>query len=274
VVGDPSINGGTSGNAGAGNVIVAAPTSTLSINRSDTFDFTGTLSGPGALAQIGAGTTRLTAAGSSIGTVEIDAGTLQVDGDLTAPAVTMNGSSTLTVNGTVGATGGGAATLTGGSGASTLNVNAGATFRANGDLGDGDDTVNIAGTLATGAASLDLGAGDDVVILNDGASITGLGLDAGSAATADLLVLSHVDPLAFDGGLTAGFERLAKQGAGTATMTGTQTFTLGATIEDGTLAVDAGAVLVTAAVDLHDDATLDVAGTLEAAGGAPATITG
>src|SRR5690606_14321616 len=45
-------------------------------------------------------------------------------------------------------------------------------------------------------------------------------------------------------------------------------------IEDGTLGVDAGAVLVTAAVDLHDDTTLDVAGTLEAAGGAPAAITG
>src|SRR5690606_5992394 len=60
-------NGGTTGNAGAGNVIVDAPGSTLSFNRSDTFDFTGTLSGPGTVAQIGSGTTRLTATDNDIG---------------------------------------------------------------------------------------------------------------------------------------------------------------------------------------------------------------
>ena len=55
-------NGGTTGNAGAGNVIVDSPTSTLSLNRSDTFTFSGTLSGPGTLAQIGTGTSVLTSA--------------------------------------------------------------------------------------------------------------------------------------------------------------------------------------------------------------------
>lgn len=73
-------NGGTTGNAGAGNVIVDSPTSTLSLNRSDTFTFNGTLSGPGTLAQIGAGTSVLTAANNSIGATTISAGTLQVDG--------------------------------------------------------------------------------------------------------------------------------------------------------------------------------------------------
>ncbi|RUY74994.1 autotransporter-associated beta strand repeat-containing protein, partial [Mesorhizobium sp. M7A.F.Ca.CA.001.10.2.1] len=53
-------NGGTTGNAGAGNVIVNAATSTLSFNRSDTFNFTGLLSGPGTIAQIGTGATVLT----------------------------------------------------------------------------------------------------------------------------------------------------------------------------------------------------------------------
>ena len=73
-------NGGTTGNAGAGNVIVDSATSTLSINRSDAFNFNGTLSGPGALAQIGTGTTRLTSASNSIGATTISAGTLEVDG--------------------------------------------------------------------------------------------------------------------------------------------------------------------------------------------------
>jgi hypothetical protein len=48
-----------------------------------TFNFSGTLSGPGTLAQIGAtGTTVLTSLTNSIGAARIDAGTLQVDGGL------------------------------------------------------------------------------------------------------------------------------------------------------------------------------------------------
>jgi fibronectin-binding autotransporter adhesin len=89
-------NGGTTGNAGAGNVIVFASTSTLSFNRSNTFNFTGTLSGPGTIAQIGTGTTVLTSASNSIGSTTVSAGTLQVNGGLTSGAVTV-GAGTLQV---------------------------------------------------------------------------------------------------------------------------------------------------------------------------------
>src|SRR5262249_52856499 len=94
-------NGGTTGNARVGNVIVDSPTSTLSLNRSDTFTFSGTLSGPGTLAQVGSGTSVLTSANNQIGATTIDGGTLQVNGGLATPTVGMTGASSLTVNGTL-----------------------------------------------------------------------------------------------------------------------------------------------------------------------------
>ena len=183
-------NGGTTGNVGSGNVIVDSATSTLSINRSDAFDFNGTLSGPGALAQIGAGTTRLTSATNSIGATRISAGTLEIDGGLTTSAVAMTGTSTLNVDGTVQAAGGAAAALTGDAGNSTVYVSSGATLRADGTLGDGSDVLNVTGTLDTGAGVLSLGAGDDTLIVND-AVVTGAGIDAGAANSADTLQVNN-----------------------------------------------------------------------------------
>src|SRR5690606_9995223 len=96
-------------------------------------------------------------------------------------------------------------------GASTINVNSGGTLRAIGDLGGGSDSVNLVGTLDTGVGVLSLGAGDDSFTLKDGAVITGSGIDAGSAATSDVLILDNAAALSFNGGTTAGFESLVKQ---------------------------------------------------------------
>lgn len=256
-------NGGTTGNAGAGNVIVDAPGSTLSFNRSDTFDFNGSLSGPGTVAQIGSGTTRLTATDNDIGATVVDAGTLEIDGSLTSDTIAMNGTGTLNVNGIVQGDGAGVATFTGDAGASTIDVNGGGTLRAIGDLDGGSDSVNLAGTLDTGAGVLSLGAGDDSFTLKDGAVITGGGIDAGSAATADVLILDNAAAFTFNGGTTAGFESLVKQNSGVATMTGTQTFTTGTTVSAGTLDVDG--TLLTGAVAVIDGSTLNVDGTVQAA---------
>lgn len=267
-------NGGTTGNAGAGNVIVDSATSTLSINRGDAFDFNGTLSGPGSLAQIGTGTTHLTAADNSIGATTVSGGTLQVDagGGLTTTTVAMNGTSTLNVDGTVQGATGVAATFTGDGGASTINVNTGGTLLASGDLGDGSDMVNVTGTLDSGTTALSLGDGDDTFILNDGAVINGAGIDAGSAATADTLQLNNAADRVFDGAGFSGFEQLVKQNTGMLTMTGTQSFSAGTEVTDGTLDVDG--TLDTAAIVLADGTTLNVDGTVQAAGGSPAAITG
>jgi fibronectin-binding autotransporter adhesin len=256
-------NGGTSGNAGAGNVIVDSAASTLSVNRSDTFDFNGTLSGPGRLAQVGAGTTRLTSTSNSIGSTTVSAGTLEVDGTLSSAAFAMNGTSTLNVDGTVQGANGAASTFTGDAGASTINVRSGGTLVANGDLGDGSDTLNVTGTLSTGAGALNLGAGNDTLTLNDGAVINGVGANAGTATTGDLLVLNNAAALTFNGGTTLGFETLLKQNSGVATMTGTQTFAAGTTINAGTLDVDG--TLQTGAVAVNNSTTLNVDGTVQAA---------
>jgi fibronectin-binding autotransporter adhesin len=265
-------NGGTTGNTGAGNVIVDSATSTLSINRSDAFDFNGTLSGPGALAQIGTGTTRLTSASNSIGATTVSAGTLEVDGSLSSATIAMNGASTLNVDGTVQGAGGTPATFTGDAGSSTVNVRTGGTLLAGGNLGGGSDTLNVTGTLNTGASALSLGAGDDTFTLNDGAAIAGGGVDAGTATSADTLQVNNAASLSFSGTNVSGFERLIKQNTGVLTMTGTQSFSAGTQVTAGTLDVDG--TLDTSSVALADGTTLNVDGTLQSAGGTPAAITG
>ncbi|WP_246681601.1 autotransporter-associated beta strand repeat-containing protein [Mesorhizobium sp. B2-4-3] len=238
-------NGGTSGNAGTGNVVVVNSTSTLSFNRSDSFSFTGTLSGLGNIAQIGTGTTILTSATNTIGgNTRIDAGTLQVNGGLTTATVAMNGAGTLTVNGTVGAAAGTTSTFTGDAGASTINVNAGGTLRANGDLGAGNDTVNISGTLATGATALNLGAGNDTLVLNDTAVFSSGSVDAGTggeSGVGDTLRVNNVANRTLDATSVAGFESLDKQGSGTLVLTGNHSYSAGTTIEAGVLQVGFGA---------------------------------
>ncbi|WP_246677279.1 MULTISPECIES: autotransporter-associated beta strand repeat-containing protein [unclassified Mesorhizobium] len=259
-------NGGTSGNAGTGNVVVVNSTSTLSFNRSDTFNFAGNLSGAGNIAQIGAGTTRLTSAiDSSIGgTTQVDAGmlelatnltssggttvnagTLQVDAGkvLTTPTLAMDGGSTLNVNGTVQAVGATPVAITGDAGASTINIANGGTLRGNGDLGGGSDTVNLTGTLNTGAGALNLGAGNDTLTLNDGAVLTGTvnaGTGGETGAGDTLRVINTVNRTVQGAGIS-GFESLDKQGTGTLTLVGDHSYSAGTTIQGGTLQVGSGA---------------------------------
>lgn len=268
VIGD----GGTTGNAGAGNVIVDSATSTLSINRGDTFDFSGTLSGPGTLAQIGTGTTRLTSVGNSIGATTVSAGTLEVDGALVTSSIGMSGTSTLNVDGTVQGDTGGAAAFTGDGGASTINVNTGGTLRANGSLGGGNDVLNLAGALDTGSAALSLGDGDDTFTFSDGATISGAGIDAGASVNGDTLQVNRSTNITLDGSNITGFDRLVKQNVAVLTVTGNQAFSAGTEIENGTLDVDG--VLQTPAVAMFDGTTLNIDGTVEAAGSAPALLSG
>ncbi|WP_412071444.1 hypothetical protein, partial [Pseudomonas fluorescens] len=131
--------------------------------------------------------------------------------------------------------GGTIATLTGSAGGNTINISSGATLQANGSLGDGTDIVTLAGTLDTAGAALDLGAGDETLTLSDGAVISGVGINAGAGN--DQLVLDNALALAFSGGATAGFESLLKQNSGVTTMTDSQSFSAGTTINDGALNV-------------------------------------
>ncbi|WP_224545079.1 autotransporter-associated beta strand repeat-containing protein [Mesorhizobium sp. CA16] len=257
-------NGGTSGNAGAGNVIVANATSTLSFNRSDSFSFTGTLSGAGNIAQIGTGTTILTSATNAIGgSTRIDAGTLQVNGSLTSsggitinagtlqsngggasittPTMTMNSGSKLNVGGgTVQAAGGTQTLFAGGTGGATINFTGG-TLLGNGTLGGGGNIVNLAaGSLNTGAAALNLGSGNDTFLLSGLATIAGVGVDGGGGS--DTLQVTTTLSRTLNGAQITGFESLNKQGAATLTLTGDHSYSAGTTISAGTLQIGNGGV--------------------------------
>ncbi|WP_206860571.1 autotransporter-associated beta strand repeat-containing protein [Lysobacter changpingensis] len=263
-------NGGTTGNAGAGDVIVDSPTSTLSLNRSDTFTFDGTLSGPGTLAQVGSGTSVLTSAGNSIGATTLSAGTLQVDGGLETSTVGMTGTSALTVNGTVQADGPAPTALAGDIGNQTVTVNTGGTLLASGDLGDGNDTIDLTGTLDTGTGTLSLGDGDDTLVLNDGAQMLGSGVNASGGGT-DTLVVNTVLGYTLDGGAIDTFDILTKQNTGTLTLTGEHLYSAGTHLDGGTLDVDG--TLDTSTVALADDTILNVDGSI-ASGDGIATLTG
>ncbi|WP_181181039.1 autotransporter-associated beta strand repeat-containing protein [Mesorhizobium sp. B2-4-3] len=237
-------NGGTTGNAGVGNVIVNSSTSTLSLNRSDTFTFSGTLSGPGTLAQIGTGTSVLTSPNNAIGATTISAGTLQVAGGLQTPTIAMTGSSTLTVGGTVQAAGPAQTAITGDIGNSTININAGGILRATGDLGGGSDTVNLAGMLNTGAGALNLGAGNDTLTLQDGGAVAGT-VNAGTGGetgAGDTLQVNTIAGRILDSSNVTGFETLDKQGSGTLVLTGNHSYSAGTMISGGTLQVGNGAI--------------------------------
>jgi fibronectin-binding autotransporter adhesin len=247
-------NGGTTGNAGVGNVIVDSPTSTLSLNRRDTFTFDGTLSGPGTLAQIGTGTSVLTSPNNTIGATTIGAGTLEVTGGLVTPTIAMTGSSTLMVGGTVQAAGPTQVAITGDAGINVITVTTGGTLRAAGELGGGSDAVSVAGLLDTGAGTLALGTGNDTLTLNDGAVIGGAGIEAGAGM--DALRVNNALALTLDATSVGGFETLAKNNAGTLTLTGDHIYASGTTISDGTVQIGNGGSSGTLDSDVLNNGTL------------------
>ncbi|WP_033074182.1 autotransporter-associated beta strand repeat-containing protein [Sphingopyxis sp. MWB1] len=263
-------NGGTTGNAGAGNVIVDSATSTLSLNRSDTFLFSGTLSGPGTLAQIGTGTSILTSALNNIGATTISGGTLQIgdgtSGALTTPTLAMTGNSALVVNGMLQGTAGAQTVITGDGGSQVVRLGNGVTMRATGNLGDGADRVELFGTVNTAGGTLSLGAGDDTLALYDGAGISAAFVDGGAGS--DLLQVINAAALTVDGANVNGFERLEKQAAGTLTLTGNHSYSGGTTITTGTLRIGNGGGSGALAGDVANNALLEFnrSGTLAVTG--------
>jgi len=170
-------NGGTSGSI-LGNVTFcsnaadplcdATNSKTLAFNRSDTYTFGGSITGPGQVTQIGSGTTVLTAASNYSGPTFVNAGTLSVNGSITS-SVTVNNGGTLGGNGSVGSTtiaAGG--TLSPGNSVGTISINGTLGFNAGGLyfvelFGNTADRTNV-----SGAATL---AGT-VGVLNTGGNLT------------------------------------------------------------------------------------------------------
>ncbi|WP_447042673.1 autotransporter-associated beta strand repeat-containing protein [Vreelandella sp. H-I2] len=255
VVGD----GGTTGNAGAGNVIVNAPSSILSFNRGDAFSFEGAISGPGTIAQIGQGTTLLTAVSNNIGAARVEAGTLQVENELLTASVDMQGDSALVINGTVGAPGGDATVLTGDMGGSTVTINPGGVLHASVGLGGGNDLLDVQGRMEIAIGSTaTLGAGDDVLRIADGAVLdngaAALGFSGGDGS--DLLDISNSGAMSLSETDFADFEALSKDLSGTMTLLGAHDYVDGVTVRAGVLQVGDDAQWASLAGDVMNDGEL------------------
>jgi len=106
----------------------------LAFNRSDVYTFGGSINGPGQLAQIGSGTTILTATSGYTGPTVVNNGTLIVDGSIAS-------SSGLDVNN--GATVGGTGTLP------TTRINNGGTLSPGNSIG----TITVQGNLVFASAA-------------------------------------------------------------------------------------------------------------------------
>ncbi len=247
--------GGTTGSV-VGDITTGSNT-TLVFNRSDNLTHAGVISGSLTVRQAGSGTLTLSGANSYTGGTQINAGTLQVSAD-----GNLGGAGWLTLNnGTLAATASfssnRAITL---SGAGSFSSSADTTLTLTGVVSGGNSLRKVgAGKLVlTGANSYsggtDVSAGTLQVSAdgNLGDSSGGLTLSGGTLQTtasftsARAVALTGTSTAATDsgttltlGGVISGTGGLAKAGEGTLTLSGNNSYTGGAQINEGTLEVSA-----------------------------------
>ena len=258
-------NGGTSGTLGSGNV---ANDATLTFQRSDASSIANDIAGTGMLNQSGSGTTQLSGTVAA-NAININAGTLQITGALTTPTLLLG--SILDVQGTVSAAASAPVAITGTADANTLRIGSAGLLRATGTLGGGNDVLDIAGTLNTGAGTLDLGADDDTLILREGASIIG-GVSGGSGINTLQLHIAASANLA----AISSFQELGKFGTGDLTITSVVTDLTSVAVDEGTLEVTStGGVSGVTTAAVAGGATLRVDGSFNGSAGNDAwTIAG
>jgi autotransporter-associated beta strand protein len=289
---DSSYGGGTTINAGtlqlgdgvtSGSIVGNVTNNgTFAINRADTYTFGGVISGTGAFAQIGPGTTILTAANTYAGGTTINAGVLAVAADAnlgaaagalalgggtlrflsgftTSRAVTLNaGGGTIDSNGNTatlaGAIGGSGGLTKIGAGMLVLsgaNSYAGGTTLAAGTLRLENNSALGTGVLTTTGSVVD--CADGVTIANPivlDSNSTQLQVTAGSATQAG--VISELnDP-----------RPIEKIGAGSLLLTAGSAYTGPTTVSAGALVVDGS--IANSAVTVNAGALLAGAGTVGA----------
>jgi hypothetical protein len=150
-----------------------------------------------------------------------NAGTATLTDIQNTPTVTMTADdTTFNVDGTVqaaGATPRTSTVITGNAGKNTVRVGAGATLHATGDLGGGNDVLDVAGTLEIRGGAFNLGAGDDSFIVGDSTRVVG-DIHAGAGNDVIDARINGSKPVAL-GGLNE-FEALTKSGVGTLRING------------------------------------------------------
>jgi fibronectin-binding autotransporter adhesin len=198
--------GGTSGSV-AGNIQNAGA---LVFNRSDSYDFTGAISGAGMVNQAGTGTLRFGGAQTYSGATSVSAGTLQADGSLLSSALNVGVNGTLTGTGTVGTTTVAGRIAPAGSGAGTLNVagnylqQAGSIYAVTLPAAGAADLIRITGTATLQGGTVQVANSGTLFHLGARATIlTATGGRAGTFAGASLATPLSQPFLSFGLGYTA-----------------------------------------------------------------------
>jgi autotransporter-associated beta strand protein len=252
-------NGGASGSI-AGDVV---DNGTFAINRSDTFAFGGVISGSGAFAQIGPGTTILTATNTYSGGTAINSGVLAVAADANLGAAsgglafgggtlqflsgfTTNRAVTLNAGGGAFDTNGNNATLAGTiSGAGGLTKIGAGTLTLSGASSYSGATAVNAGTLQAGAANAFAPGSAFTVASGAALDLNNFNQTIGSLAGAGNVTLGSATLTAGTdnssttfSGTISGTGGLVKQGIGALTLTGVSGYTGATNINTGTLVVN------------------------------------
>ena len=274
--GETSISAGTL-SIGAGSTTGAISNSSnvtnnaaLIVNRSNTYSYAGVISGTGSLTKQGAGTFTISGANTYTGATTISVGTLQ----LSTASERISNSSALTVAGgatfdlagfseTVGSLAGAGTVSSSAAGTPTLTAggdNTSTTFSGimqNGSATSVDLTKNGTGTLTltgantyTGTTTISAGT----LSIGDGGTT---GLVAGNITNDATLIFNRSNSLTFSG-VISGIGAVTKQGNGTLTLTGANSYTGETSISAGTLRLgdnevipDASDVVLTGMLDMN-----------------------
>jgi autotransporter-associated beta strand protein/T5SS/PEP-CTERM-associated repeat protein len=216
----------------------------LIFNRSDASTYSGVINGTGAVAKQGGGTLTLEAANTYTGLTTISAGTLQIGSGGTTGSIAgnvvnnssliFNRSNAKTYSGVISGTGAVAK-----QGGGTLTLEAANTYT---------------GLTTISAGTLQIGSGGTT------------GSIAGNVVNNSSLIFNRSDASTFAGSIS-GTGAVTKQGEGTLTLSGNNSYTGGTTIIAGTVTISAGSSIS------HDSAGLVIGqasgetGTLNVAGG-------